>query len=259
MEPHVRGYETRPQDASVRTGKHGVAKWNPVRLPPHVAGQIEGKNLLMVCAQRHIELIILFICIVVAYAFATYERNLAWKDDFYLWGDAVKKSPQKARPYHNLGLAHKERGLTDEAIRLFRKSIALNPEIASSPDAAKPHYNLGLCYLEKGWTEMAMVEFDRAIRINPYCAEAYNNLGVSYFKKNRVDTAISKFQHAIRINPDYADARYNLGVAYGSKGRYDLAFKEIKIAKELLGSRSKWDKIAREIKGGAMSSVFSHP
>ncbi|MBW1795813.1 MAG: tetratricopeptide repeat protein [Deltaproteobacteria bacterium] len=212
----------------------------------------------MTWAQRHAELIIL-ICIGIAYAVAAYERNAIWKSDLFLWDDAIKKSPLKARPYNNLGLAYKERGSIDEAIPLFTKSVALNREVALSPDAAKPHYNLALCYLEKGWTDRAMVEFDRTIRINPYCAEAYNNLGVSYFKKDRVDTAISKFQHAIRINPDHADAHYNLGIAYGSKGQYDLAFKEIKTAKKLLDSGTKWQKIAGDIKGGVAPAVSGHP
>ena len=215
--------------------------------------KIEKKNRLKLCAHRHIELIVL-ICIIAVCAFATYRRNAIWENDLCLWGDVLKKSPQKARPYNNLGLAYKEQGLLDEAIRLLSKSAALDP------DRAKPHYNLGLCYLEKGWTDKAIVEFKRTIRIEPYNVEAYNHLGICNFNINRVDQAISKFQHAIRIDPDHAEAHYNLGVAYGSNGQYDLAFKEIRTAKKLLGSGAKWGEIVKGIKGGGvMPAVSGHP
>lgn len=40
---------------------------------------------------------------VVVLSIATYQRNTVWHDEITLWEDVVKKSPNKARGYNNLG------------------------------------------------------------------------------------------------------------------------------------------------------------
>ena len=130
-------------------------------------------------------------------AAAAHQRNHAWNNDISLWSDVVKKSPNKARSYTNLGLA----------------------------------------YSRLGQQGLAIAQHKKALELNPFFADAYNNLGVCYFDKGRIDKAISHFQHAIKIDSNHADAHYNLGVAYGSKGEFDMAFKEIRIAKRLSSSQ----------------------
>ena len=193
--------------------------------------------------------------LVLLFATATYQRNFVWKDNFSLWSDIVKKSPNKARPYNNLANVWKKRGLIDQAILLAKKSIALNPNYAL------PYNNLGVCYLDKGWEDKATAEFKHAIRINPNLArarsnlglayrmlgqldmaiaqhlqalktdprfvDAYNNLGICYFDKGWVDKAISQFKHAISINYNHVDAHYNLGIALASKGDPDGAIRHL--------------------------------
>lgn len=131
--------------------------------------------------------VVVFIGLVLAYSWATYQRNLIWKDDLSLWSDNVKKSPAKARVYNYSGLACHKIGDMDNAILQYKKSLSLNP----------------------------------------FYADAHNNIGISYFDKGLTDKAISHFKHAIKVDPFHADAHYNLGVAYGEKGLIDLAYVEM--------------------------------
>ena len=140
----------------------------------------------------NIELAVL-ISLVLLYGWATYERNLFWKDDLSLWLDNVKKSPAKARVYNYLGLAYHKVKDIDNAIPQYKKSLSLDP----------------------------------------FYADAHNNIGISYFDKGSVDKAITHFKHAIDVNPSHADAHYNLGIAYGEKGLIDKAYEEMRKGIEL--------------------------
>lgn len=127
------------------------------------------------------------------YGWATYERNLVWKDDKTLWLNVVEKSPDKARGYNEIGMYYYERRMHDAAIPFFQKSLSLDPDYAKS----------------------------------------HNNLGLSFMGKGLIDQAIIEFQNAVEDNPDNGMYHINLGIAYLQKGLYDPAFKEIQIGKYL--------------------------
>ena len=141
---------------------------------------------------RYIELAVLM-GFVMVFGIVAHQRNFVWKDDFSLWSDAVKKSPNKARPHDYMGIAKYKSGLINDAIKHYKLAINIAPEYPY------PYVNLGICYFDKG----------------------------------DVDSAITQFRRAIRLSPSNADAHYNLGIAYGGKGLYQEAFREIKIAKAL--------------------------
>jgi tetratricopeptide (TPR) repeat protein len=58
----------------------------------------------------------------------TYQRNLLYEDRLLLWSDAVRKSPNKARPHNNLGYAYALRDDWDRAIDEFRTAARLDPD-----------------------------------------------------------------------------------------------------------------------------------
>ncbi|UCD85487.1 MAG: tetratricopeptide repeat protein [Deltaproteobacteria bacterium] len=152
-------------------------------------------------------------------AFWAIQRNTVWKDEFTLWSDSVKKSPDKVRPYNNLGIAYKRKGMYDEAIRAYQKVISIDP------DHANAHTNLGLVYAKKGKYEEAIREYHKAIVIDPAYVEAHVNLGNTYAIKGMYDEAVQEFEKALRIKPDSAKTYMNLGIAYAEQGMYDEAIK----------------------------------
>ena len=66
--------------------------------------------------------------LIAALCFFTYQRNLLYQDRLLLWSDAVRKSPNKARPHNNLGYAYALHDDWDRAIDEFRTAARLDPD-----------------------------------------------------------------------------------------------------------------------------------
>ena len=162
------------------------------------------------------------ILLLLLFSYWTYARASVWRGPLSLWTDATKKSPHKARPHNNLGYAYNNKGILDEAISEFKKSLTINP------NSAVVHSNLGGSYNEKGMLDEAISEFKKALALNPNSAEAHTNLGIAYGRKGRLDEAISEHKRALAVNPNSAEAHANLGTAYGKKGMLDDAISEFK-------------------------------
>ncbi len=123
--------------------------------------------------------------VVMLFSFWTYERNKVWRSEITLWKDSVAKSPLKARPHNNLGVA-----------------------LAN----------------QKRFKE-AMGHFDEALRIKPDYADVHNNVGAALARAGKVDEAISAYSEALRLKPEDADANSNMGVALISQGKLKEAIR----------------------------------
>ena len=146
-------------------------------------------------------------------AILTYQRNKVWENEYTLWTDCVKKSPNKARPHDNLGAALHYMGRDQEAISHYKIAVKL------SPGYDNPYFNLGTALRDQGNMEEAVSNFRKALEINPRFVGAHNNWGLileQYYKKH--DEAIYHYQQEIKINPDSYYAHYNLGIALVRKG-----------------------------------------
>jgi tetratricopeptide (TPR) repeat protein len=195
------------------------------------------------------------------YSFGTISRNAVWKDDYTLFIDTVKKSPDAPLVRYNLGHAYAAQGKTDEAIKEYQIAIKIRPDYVNAhnnlgvayaaqgrtneaiqeyktalklkPDDADVHNNLGVVYTAQGRSDEAMNEYQTAIKFNPGYAKAHNNLGVAYAAQGRTNEAIKEFKSTLKIDPDHADVHYNLGNAYAAQGRIDEAVKEFKAVLKL--------------------------
>jgi tetratricopeptide (TPR) repeat protein len=151
------------------------------------------------------------------FSYWTFERNEVWRDAETLWADCVKKSPDKARPYTNLGkaLLHKKR--FDEALDNLLKAIQIDPNYIEA------RLNLGFVYETNGDTDKAIEQYRKAIQINPSFAKAYNNLGVSLLKQDKTDEAIQNIQKALQLDPGLAAAYMNMGTALAEQNKFEAA------------------------------------
>ena len=192
------------------------------------------------------------LCAMVAVgAFWTYQRNAVYSDRITFWQDCVNKSPHKARPYNNLGVALADQGEHDEAIKKYEKALQIDPHYW---DAVA---NIGLSLAEKGKTEESITQFQRALEmypkdvktlanlgavlimveryteavqsltqaltLDPYHAPAHNNLGVALQHLGRAEEAINHFSTAVRLDPEYTQAYNNLGIVLANQGRLEEA------------------------------------
>ena len=123
----------------------------------------------------------------IVFSFWTYQRNSVWQDPVVFWSDCVEKSPQKARPRNNLGLALADQNRITEAIIHYLEALRINPSFAEA------HDNLGNALAEEGRLDEAINHHTEALRINPNNAKAYNNLGQTLAYLGRQTEAFANF------------------------------------------------------------------
>ena len=192
----------------------------------------------------------LLIAAVLGLASAAHIRNAVWQNEEKFWADVVAKSPYKARPHSNLGLAYEKQNRFEDALREYQIAIKVKPDYPEAhnnsgvihfrkgryDDAIKayqtaidlqpayrdPHYNLGLVYQAQGRLDDAIREFLRAIEIDPNYPEVNYSLGAAYYQQGRFADAVRQYRTVIRLSPDHALAHNNLGATYQAQGRLDL-------------------------------------
>jgi protein O-mannosyl-transferase len=164
------------------------------------------------------------VIVVLVLAAATYKRNNVWSSNIALWQDVVRKSPLKARPHTNLGIAYAAEGMLDEEIVQYKTALKLDPtdeyartnlnyaleDKAKTEKAANDYYNLGLSLLNKGLAGKAVKELELARSLRPDDPDIHNNLGIAYAQEGMADKALEEFRCALRLKPDDKSIRANL-------------------------------------------------
>ena len=157
------------------------------------------------------------VSILLACAITTYQQTLHWKDDFSLFGYALRVTKNNWMAHNNYGLALAKAGRIAEAKEQFERSIQLNPRFASA------HHNLATVLVKERQFDRAMEEFGRALELNPNHSETHYNLAQLLAGAGKWNEAIQEYELAILHKPDYVDAFYNLGNLYMNLSQYDQA------------------------------------
>jgi tetratricopeptide (TPR) repeat protein len=151
-----------------------------------------------------------------------------WKESQTLWERVVHVFPDVSQMAHtNLANAYRKAGRLDEAIREYRRGLALPPEHAFT------HDGLGTALLDKGLVDESIQEFQKAIALDSRYASARRNLWFAYNKKGMVDEALDSARKAVEIDPKFAEAYSNLGISYGYKGEFEKSGEAFSKALEL--------------------------
>ncbi|MBF0505025.1 MAG: tetratricopeptide repeat protein [Candidatus Omnitrophica bacterium] len=151
---------------------------------------------------------------VMALAVVSFDRNKVWGNEFILWNDTVQKSPHKARPLNNRGLAYYNQGHFSQAMADYNRAIEINP------DYIEAYSNRGLLYYTQGRFSLSILDFNKAIAKNPNHAEIYSNRGLAYYREGNIAQALTDYNKAIEINSDYAQGYSNRGLLYLTQGRF---------------------------------------
>lgn len=108
-------------------------------------------------------------------------------------------------------------GKLTEAIALYRKGIAFNPNFSWY------YHHLGECLAEMGNLDEAIASYRQAIELNPDSVLSYHQLGVSLAKNKSLDEAIACLQSALELkqNPDII--YYELGKIFTKQDLLDEA------------------------------------
>jgi tetratricopeptide (TPR) repeat protein len=145
----------------------------------------------------HPSLKVVFLCIVMLlFSFWTFERNKVWTDKITLWSDCAAKSPNKARPHNNLGVALKKEGRVHEAIEHFKQTIAIDPQFTEA------YNNLGNSYMKIARSEEAIKQYKMALSLAPEDPRIHMNIGHALVKRWQLEEALLHYGEAFRLNPD---------------------------------------------------------
>lgn len=165
-------------------------------------------------------MIVILLVLVAGYSVLTYQRNFVWKNEFSLWDDVIKKSPQKARGYVNRSIALRQTGEYRRAIKDCDKAIKIDPDLAQG------YSNRGKAYEILGEINQAVSDYSKAIKLDAYLVSVYNLRGRAYEQMNDLDLAIQDFNTAITINPNLAEAFINRARIYEIKGNLNQAISD---------------------------------
>jgi tetratricopeptide (TPR) repeat protein len=132
---------------------------------------------------------------------ATLARNQVWASDVSLWSDAVEKSPDKARPWMNLGTALAESGRMEDALVPLRRAAALGPQPAPALTQA------GAILILLGRPAEAEPLLLEALRASPGDPTATFNLGEALWRSGRRSEAVAHFRSYLAAPETGTDPR----------------------------------------------------
>ncbi len=158
----------------------------------------------------------IFVLLVIISSIASHQRNNVWKDDITLWSDVVLKSPGKARPLINRGLAYANLGQLDKALADLSKAADIAP-------SAYIFWNRGIIYSSIQQWDKAIADYSSLVKIDTGNTDAYFNRAVAYDNSGDHDKAYDDYSKVIKQKPSYLGAFNNRGVINDNRGQLDKA------------------------------------
>ncbi len=134
---------------------------------------------------------------------------------------ATTKDQERALELIGAAMKHQMAREFDQAIRLYKESIAIYP-------TADAHTYLGWAYSFQGRLNEAIAQCEIAIELDPEFGNPYNDIGVYLMQQQRLDDAIpwlERAKAATRYEPRHFPY-INLGRVYLSKGMIQKALEE---------------------------------
>jgi cellulose synthase operon protein C len=176
-------------------------------------------------------------------------------------GNRVRRPEVAAGGYlahYNLGIAFRQKGLYDEALRelvraldggedgaLVRQAMAevyllqgdataaldLYDRLLSEDEGSPKLWNeRGVCLHQSGQVQAAEENYLRSVRSDATYALAWNNLGVARLHRGEPGGAEAAFAEAVRLRGDFADVRLNQGLMLLRRGKHNAALEAYRAA-----------------------------
>ncbi|MGQ0766261.1 MAG: DUF4388 domain-containing protein [Gemmatimonadota bacterium] len=116
---------------------------------------------------------------------------------------------------------------------LHRVGRTPTPESVSTEVRVSEHRNLGLAFYKSGMTDEAIREFRRVLDLRPTDNQAAFNLSLGLIRQGRYDEAIRTLRELSARQPKRAAVHVNLAYALEKTGRFDEARSELTRAEAL--------------------------
>ncbi len=131
-----------------------------------------------------------------------------------------------------LGEANRQLGDPRVSIRQNESAVILDPDLAQA------HYYLGLAHLDRGETEEALSRLDRAISLQGATSDMVLKAGSVYLQEGVLQKATELLRKAVEISPAVPEGRLELARALRLTGRPDSALAELDSALSYAGGFS---------------------
>src|SRR4026209_598547 len=157
---------------------------------------------------------------------------------------AITKDQERALELIEQAMKHQMAREFDEAIKLYKESIAVYP-------TADAHTYLGWAYSFLGRLNEAIAQCEIAIGLDPEFGNPYNDIGVYLMQQQRLDDAIpwlERAKSARRYQPRHFPY-IKLGRIYLTKGMIQKALDEFDSALKINPEDSDLAQLVEEIKG----------
>jgi len=126
---------------------------------------------------------------------ATLQRNVVWRDELTMWTDSAGKSPNRFRPWFNLGTVLAGRGDLPAAVAALERALAINPGHGSA------RAQLGAALLQSGRPRDAERELRLALKERPDDPEVLFNLGTLLARTGGADEGHALLRRYLEIAP----------------------------------------------------------
>ena len=165
---------------------------------------------------------------------------------------------EKARFYHQLGMAKYYLGEHKEALKFYEDALKIRQKLLPSShlDIAKTYNWIGNTYGNMGDYTKELSFHEKALEIrkqslpsnHPDLAKSYSNISAVYYNMSEYAKALSSHEKALEIqkqslpsnHPDLASSYNNIGLVYSDTGEYAKALssheKALEIRKQSLPS-----------------------
>ncbi len=128
----------------------------------------------------------------------------------------MKRKKTAQEKLFDRALKFQERGDRENAIRLYNKLLAANP------DHLEARFNLAVIHHDSGELETALAGYKQCLNLAPDLAEAYKNIGDIKIQQHAPQAAKEAYRRALSLRPQAA-TWHNLGIAEAASGHSEAA------------------------------------
>jgi tetratricopeptide (TPR) repeat protein len=122
---------------------------------------------------------------------------------------------------------------------------SLRAFVKKFPQDAFGYYQLGNAIARQNRSEEAIAQYQQALKYNPRYALAYNAIGLTYANLSQWDEAANQLRKALEINPNYGDAMYNLGQVLWQGNKKEEAIASFEKAIKIFKNEKRDEKVRR--------------
>ena len=145
---------------------------------------------------------------------------------FTHYQEAIALNPDDIQVRYNLAFLLQQQGLLELAINNYQQVINLSSP--KDLIKVKAYSNWGGILIGQGKFNEAIEIFEKAIALQPEDATLYNNLGQALLEAGnleagKIERAIATYNQALKLQPELIVVRHNLGKAYQKKGLHSEA------------------------------------